>query len=183
LEVCDDNYDGFRQVDLTTHYAEILGSVPLADVQISFYHSEAEAEAEVNMIVNDIAYTNTSNPETIWVRVEYPLTNCATIVSFDLVINPLPVLITPEPLSLCDDSNDGEDANGFVQSFMLTDMDAVILNGQTGIVSYHRTQAEAESGTNAIASPFTNEFQAVQTLWVRVEIIGMGCYALDDPWM
>jgi gliding motility-associated-like protein len=178
FEVCDDNYDGFRQVDLTTHYAEILGSVPLADVQISFYHSEAEAEAEVNMIVNDIAYTNTSNPETIWVRVEYPLTNCATIVSFDLVINPLPVLITPEPLSLCDNSNDGEDANGFVQSFMLTDMDAVILNGQTGIVSYHRTQAEAESGTNAIASPFTNEFQAVQTLWVRVEIIGMGCYAL-----
>jgi gliding motility-associated-like protein len=178
LEVCDDNYDGFRQVDLTTHYLEILGGVPLADVQLTFYHSQAEAEVEVNMIVNDIAYTNTSNPETIWVRVEYPLTNCATIVSFDLVINPLPVLVTPEPLSLCDDNSDGEDANGFVQSFMLTDMDAVILNGQTGIVSYHRTQAEAESGTNAIESPFTNEFQAVQTLWVRVEIIGFGCYAL-----
>jgi gliding motility-associated-like protein len=177
MQVCDDNYNGFRQVDLTTHIPEILGSVPLADVQVTFYHSEAEAEAEVNMIVNDIAYTNTSNPETIWVRVEYPLTNCATIVSFDLVINPLPVLSTPDPLELCDNDDDGEDNNGFVQTFMLTDKDAEILDGQTGIVSYHYTQADAQSGSNPIASPFTNTFATVQTLWVRVQFIATGCFA------
>lgn len=86
IEVCDDDYDGFRQMDLTLHIPEILGSVPLANVQVSFYHSQAEAAAEVNQIVNNSAYTNLSNPETIWVRVEYPETNCATIVSFDIII-------------------------------------------------------------------------------------------------
>jgi gliding motility-associated-like protein len=177
MEVCDDNYNGFRQVDLTTHIPEILAGVPLANVQVTFYHSEAEAQAEVNMIVNDIAYTNTSNPETIWVRVEYPLTNCATIVSFDLVINPLPVLSTPDPLELCDNDDDGEDNNGFVQTFMLTDKDAEILDGQTGIVSYHFTQADAQSGSNPIASPFANTFATVQTLWVRVQFIATGCFA------
>jgi gliding motility-associated-like protein len=177
MQVCDDNYNGFRQVDLTTHIPEILGGVPLANVQVTFYHSQAEAQAEVNMIVNDIAYTNTSNPETIWVRVEYPLTDCATIVSFDLVINPLPVLSTPDPLELCDNDDDGEDNNGFVQTFMLTDKDTEILNGQTGIVSYHYTQADAQSGSNPIASPFTNTFATVQTLWVRVQFIETGCFA------
>ena len=152
-------------------------------VQISFYHTELDAQNEISPIVNTIAYTNTINPEIIWVRVEYALTNCASIVSFEIIVNALPEITTPEPLELCDNGDDGEDSNGVVQTFILGDKDAEILNGiapTAATVSYHFTQADAESGANAIASdqPFTNTDPFVQTLWVRVEFTHNGCYSL-----
>jgi len=175
--LCDDSTpDGFTQVDLEQTIPNILGGVPLGDVQVSFYHTQIDAQTELNPIVNATAYTNTVNPETIWVRVEYPLTNCASVVSFDIIVNALPIVSTPTPLELCDNIDDGEDSNGVVQTFMLTDKDAEILNGQAATVSYHFTQAEAISGSNPISSPFENTVPNVQTLWVRVEFENNGCF-------
>jgi len=114
LEVCDDSVaDGLVVVDLTQQEENILGG--LTDtVAITYYHNESDAWAETDAIPPDfaLAYTNSINPETIWVRVAYEDTNCASVVHFDIIVNPLPVLETPTPLELCDDDQDGNDDNG-----------------------------------------------------------------------
>jgi len=56
---------------------------------------------------------------------------------------------------MCDNDDDGDDNNGIIQSFMLTDKDDEILAGQAGIASYHLTESEAEEGINALSGPFT----------------------------
>jgi len=179
LEVCDDSFpDGLVTVDLTQQEPNILGGVPSDDVVISYYHNQDDAWAEEFPIFTPEAYINSVNPETIWVRVEYEATNCASVVHFDIIVNPLPVVETPTALEACDDIDDGEDNNGYVQSFMLSDKDAEILNGQAATVSYHYTQEDALEGTNALSSPFENTIPSVQTLWVRVTFDSSGCFAI-----
>ncbi len=85
LVVVDTPFDGFATFDLTTQNAIINSDL---GVGIEYYPSLAEAESFTNIISNPSAYINTSNPQTIGVRVFDPLSStCANITSFDLVIN------------------------------------------------------------------------------------------------
>lgn len=83
LELCD--VFGTEIFDLTEATAQID---PLTT--IVFYTSETDAQNEENEITTPEAYLNTSNPETIWVRVSNP--DCFVIGNFTIeVINcPLP---------------------------------------------------------------------------------------------
>src|SRR5690606_37422354 len=99
----DDTNDGFTTFDLTTKNNEILNNN--IDT-ISYYESQADAEDGTNSIVNPSDYTNTSSPQTIWVRVE-TANGCFVTTSFDLIVIGSMDLPTPTPLEVCDDNNDG----------------------------------------------------------------------------
>ncbi len=87
-----------------------------------------------------------------------------------LTVDPNPTAAAGS-LSVCDD-----DADGFAP-FTLTDADAQVLGGQTGMtVTYHDSQASADGGTGALSSPYTNVLSGTQPLVVRVEDAN-GCYA------
>jgi Leucine-rich repeat (LRR) protein len=71
--------------DLTSQNAIISSA---AGVQFEYYPSLLEAENSSNAITNPSNYINTSNPQTIGVRVFDPIASeCAAITSFDLVVN------------------------------------------------------------------------------------------------
>jgi gliding motility-associated-like protein len=173
IEVCDDvSNDGVSQFDLTLQDVEILAGQDPAIYIVSYYETQADAEAGTNAIVSPGSYSNTSNPQTIHVRVEDASTpDCYGYTSFDLQVNALPDVIVPTALEVCDDNADG------FTPFTLTDKNTELLNGQTGIlVTYYETQLDADNATNEIFSPYTNIVVNTQTVYVRLENSTTGCY-------
>ncbi|VAW45941.1 hypothetical protein MNBD_GAMMA03-1998, partial [hydrothermal vent metagenome] len=176
LEACDDiSVDGFSIFDLTTKAAEVLNGQDSLQYILSYYATQANAESAMNPITNPLAYTNTDDfNQIIWIRVEDNTTvaGCYKVTSLELIVNPLPVLLTPAPLELCDVTNPGDEQ----EAFTLEDANSAILNGQTGItLTYYETQADADNATNPIFSPYTNTSNA-QTIFVRAENDITGCY-------
>ncbi|OUR91466.1 hypothetical protein A9Q87_10940, partial [Flavobacteriales bacterium 34_180_T64] len=116
LELCDDpSLDGIESFDLDTQIPALIGGV--ADISVTFHLSQADATDNIGALISP--YTNISNPETIFVRAENDFnTNCFETNSFDLIVLPLPAVLVPTPLYVCDD-----DGDGFGQ-FTLTDKNA-----------------------------------------------------------
>jgi gliding motility-associated-like protein len=54
------------------------------------------------------------------------------------------------------------------------------LNSADYTITYHLSQADAESGSNAISSPFTNTIQFQQTIYVRVRNSVSNCFAVTQ---
>jgi gliding motility-associated-like protein len=177
LEECDDaSADGFAMFDLTTKAAEVLGGLDPMQYTVSYYLTEGDANTPSNAIGNPNAFTNTDvNTQTVWIRVEDTNTveGCYKVTSLDLIVNPLPVLVQPMPLELCDVDNPGDEQ----EPFTLEDANAEILNGQTGItITYYETQLDADNASNPITSPYTNTSTA-QTIYVRAENDITSCYS------
>ena len=185
LELCDDNLDQVVQFDLSDRVIELLDGIALSDVLISFYETQANASSSNNAIITPLAYSNISNPQTVWVRVEYPdpVTGigCEKLTSLELIVNPLPVIVQPTPLAVCDDLV----ADSFT-AFDLTLKDAEITLGDGSLeVVYYTTLIDAETATSAIVDPTAYTNQALgtaapnpQTLHVRVTDLDTGCYDL-----
>ncbi|WP_422108029.1 T9SS type B sorting domain-containing protein [Winogradskyella sp.] len=176
LEECDDvSADGFAVFDLTASEDELLNGLDPLQYTVSYHPSEADAEAGTAGIANPNAYVNTTeDTQTLWVRVVDGNTveGCYKVTSLDLIVHPLPVLLQPDPLEVCDVETPDDER----EPFTLEDAGPGILGGQTGItLSYYETEADAESGTSPISSPYVNTVNA-QTVYVRGENEITGCY-------
>jgi large repetitive protein len=179
-ELCDDEViDGFTVFDLT--YMNPLITMGQPGMEVQYYLSLADAEDQINQIDPDTAFTNTVNPQIIWVRVYDDDTGCDAYTRITLRVNPNPTVNEPDPIALCDTEGTGE------QVFDLTIREAQILGGETNVtVSYYLTLAGAEEGdpTNnpdAILDPenYTNTSNP-QTIYVRVESTINGCYTIVE---
>jgi len=105
LGTCDTTGSGQGVFDLTSVIAEVLNGQSPNNFNISFHLSQLEAEVNLNAIAFPEAYTNTSNPETVFVRVEKATEpTCFAIVDFDLVVNPAVNfdINIPSVVSVCD---------------------------------------------------------------------------------
>ena len=94
--------------DLLSKNAEIIASSGEApsDVIITYHDSMADADGDINALVSP--YSNTSNPQTIYVRLEDRFNaTCYGITTFDLIVNALPDVLPITPLEECDDDTDG----------------------------------------------------------------------------
>ncbi|MBT8268737.1 MAG: T9SS type B sorting domain-containing protein, partial [Bacteroidia bacterium] len=173
LETCDDNTDELAQFDLTQVETQVLNGLDPAFYTITYYETQANAEMSTGAIATPTGYTNLSNPQTLWIRVEDNLTGCYKVRPLELIVNPLPVLTQPSALELCDVNNPGDE----IEAFTIEDSTLEILNGQAGIsISFYETQADADAETNAISSPYTN-LSNPQTIFVRGEDDQTGCYS------
>ena len=172
--LCDDQlpFDGFTEFDLTSRDAEITGGA--SGVTVSYYLSEAEAAAGDTSVALSSPFTNTSNPQTVYARVEDNTTGCFSIEPLVLEVLEGPIINDPSPLALCDSNNPGDE----MEEFDLTLKDDEITGGVTGlIVTYHETEADSETGDNPLASPYTNTSNP-QTIYVRVVDPATGCFSL-----
>ncbi len=185
LEVCDDNSDGsarngFSQsIDLESQTAGILGTQDPTQFTVTYHRDLAEAQAGTNPQISPFSNT-TPNRQTIYVRVYNSITQCANGISnFDVVVNPEPIFDTVSNLSVCDDNDDGDDANGFVQDIDLNSQIPDILGPTQDPddfnVTFHESQADATSGMNPFANPFSNTIANQQTIYVRIQNKATGC--------
>ena len=180
LEVCDDDTDGIAVFDLSLSNTEILNGLNPVDFEITYYETFVDAELKQNELVTPLTFTNTTpTTQTIFVRVENRSTECFKAIALPLIVNPLPVIVQPDPLELCDDSVADQKTE-----FDLTDKNMEITNSDGSLeVVYYTTQTDAENASNAIADPTAYTNTAIgaaaanpQTLHVRVTDLDTGCY-------
>ncbi len=157
--------------DLTVYESTLLDLQPVTDPPVSYsfsYHTSlANAMAGTPMITTPTMYTNTVNPQTIWIRLESGGNGCFAIVSFMLQVNTGPLANAPTPLSQCDDL--GEPNDGFT-IFDLTSKSDEITGGAAGVEAYYyESQQDALDDENRIvpATSYPNTSNP-QTVYVRV---------------
>jgi gliding motility-associated-like protein len=184
FNVCDDfdgtpgsDTDGTTVFDFSSVDAQIRALFPQA-VEVSYYQNEADSAIENAPITNTSSFRNTlantvGGRQIIWVRVESTLNeDCLGRSGYiELIIDPIPVANPVTDLELCDDFQDGNGTNGFVQSFDLESQTATILGTQNPAnyaVTYHISNADASTGANPLSSPFTNTIAGGQEIFVRV---------------
>jgi gliding motility-associated-like protein len=168
---CDTNDNGNEIFDLTLVGNQMIGAQ--TGVQIRYYLSNADAIIGNNTnIGNPANFVNTTNPQTIYVRME-DIVGCFVVTPFQIEIT-TPAEITQEIQDLIACSLD---LNPIGDLFDLTLNETAILNGNNPAdftFSYHLSQADARSGNAAIPNPTTYLNTAnPQTIWVRkVDLAG-----------
>ena len=173
-----DDTNGVEEFDLSTKISEVLGTQLVSEYDVTFYYDQAAANAGV--IGTDITapIQNTSNPQSIFVRIENTLNvNCFETSSFQLIVNPLPV-ITPEvTLKQCDTDVDG------ITDFNLIEVNQLVSATHINeIITYYLTETEAETGflADQIVAPtvYTNPSPVNSTVYARVETLD-GCFRVS----
>lgn len=177
LTLCDQdsqNQNGQTVFDLTQQNAEIESQLNAAagSLNIEYFTSQAYAEAGAPRITVPQTYNGTDG-QTIWVRVEVPLTECYQVSSFVLHVNKPLLLGTPTVLTVCNEELPNE--TPFLQaSFDLTVKNDEILTpfgiGSGHVVEYFVTDPRNDTAATPVSDPtnFTNLVSNPQTLVVRV---------------
>lgn len=138
---------------------------------VAYFASEANANDNVSPLATN--YASPGN-QTVFVRINNPVTGCFTVKSFQLSITNGPVIAQPQDITACERS--------FTQHWATVSVNqqtAAILNGQSpalNLVTYHPTQADADAGT----SPFGVNVTATNgmVVYVRVQNVSdANCYA------
>lgn len=91
FEVPNDNFAVFN---LTTQNPVLIGNQ--ASLVVSYFLTESNASMNAGPIPNVSAYTNLSNPQTIYARVESTETGCFSITNFDLIVAEDGVVLIPD---------------------------------------------------------------------------------------
>ncbi|WP_431158715.1 T9SS type B sorting domain-containing protein [Winogradskyella poriferorum] len=161
---CDEDGipEGFTVFNINQLLDDITGGNP--QVQVDYYLSQADADAETNPINGD-AFENFINPQTVVARVTNPVTGCFNFSEISLEVSA--TATNNATLQVCDD--DGEE-DGFA-SFQLTDADGIVLAGApVGLdVVYYETYDDALIENQPLGSTFTNTVAYNQTIYARVE--------------
>ncbi|MFD2601472.1 T9SS type B sorting domain-containing protein [Flavobacterium suzhouense] len=158
---CDDDAidDQMTLFDLTTNETMFLAGQP--DVVLTYHHNINDVITGENPIANPSAYTNTSNPETIYMRMSRTTTECFVTDQFEIeVTNPV-TAGEPDNLELCDFNETGK------QKFNLTTNDALIRNGNSSTsVTYYASQSNAQQKVNPLPGLYET---GTTTIWARLE--------------
>ncbi|MEL6989340.1 MAG: iron-regulated protein FrpC, partial [Bacteroidota bacterium] len=184
LVVCDDDTnDGVEIFDLTATEPTVLGGQNAADYDITFHPDLASAQAGTGALtgVNAISLMN---GDSVFVRIENDgNSDCFDTTEITITIDLQPLATDPGEYGICDDTSDGDDANGFTE-FMLTSRDTFILNGQDPTqftVSYHTSLADAQNDANPLPALYTNTSINSELIHARVENnSNSDCFALTN---
>ncbi len=181
IEKCDEDgvIDNRTAFDLTINETTFIGTQ--TGIVVTYHESISDAQIGSSPIVNPLSYINTSDPQTIYVRMTDTATDCFSTNDFTIDVLDSPEANQPTNYELCDDRVDGNIANGFVQSFLLNTKDAEVLGSQNAsdfTISYFEDAALTISINKNI--PYTNTIANSQPIFVRIENINTSCNALTS---
>ena len=198
LEICDSiglPVDGSAQNGISTFIElhpektlEILGTQSLDDFEVTYHTSFDHAQNGTNPVggtyENPEFFTN-SEPDLqiIYVRVSNRNTNCANGISnFNVIVHREPDAFDISNYTECDDGVPENDPNlpGVVEVFNLDGLIPDILgmdqDADDYTVTFHLSEAEAQSGDNALTTPHSNiDSPFEQDIFVRVVFDDTGC--------
>ncbi|WP_282044306.1 T9SS type B sorting domain-containing protein [Winogradskyella flava] len=160
--VCDDiSNDSFETFDLSTKVTEISQGSP-ENLDITFYLTQTNAQNHIEPL--PLEFTNTSNPQTIFAKIDNG-TICNSIVAFELNVIQVPEVNASVPLVTCDTNHDG-----FMQfDITIAEFDVLDVRQDNIVISYFANLQDAEANSNPIADPenYTNVSNP-QTAYIKV---------------
>lgn len=165
---CDADYDETVIFDLTQVDVQ-LHDPRTTDIVISYFTDLEDIEEETNQITDLVSFENTSNPQTIYVKVNNTRSNCYVTLPLELVVNSPPEI---------NDFNAYEICNNDMNEFDLSTIDNVIRNDQIDIIiSYHNSDLDAHNSINALPNTYTYSTTS-DIIYARVQYASTGCYVV-----
>lgn len=176
IEVCATSTGAAILVDLTAKQDEILDGIDPATVIMRYYTSFTLAQdGKLNLAIADPTKYSNSMGNTVYVRVESQATACVSIESLTIKVNELPhVAVKVDDFETCDTA-----ANTGIATFKLSDMKLKISADNSYLMTFHKTAADAQGGTNKLnETAYQNEVAFSQEIYVRVEDVKTGCFVV-----
>ncbi|WP_052143621.1 T9SS type B sorting domain-containing protein [Wocania ichthyoenteri] len=169
--LCDDTSGDETEIfNLSTKNTEVINNIPFTNYSFSYHLSDADARNNANSISGN--FSNTINPQPIFVRIQDLDSGCYGFTTFNLLVNPVPNVTDPTDLEICDTDTE-PDGHTVID---LTQKDNEITGGQSNlIVSYHYSAVDADSGANPIPVPYVNTNTPTEIVYVRVIDTQTGC--------
>ena len=166
LESCEDTFGTGISTSFNTSniQSQVLGGQ--IDKVVTYIDGSGN---EYDLLPNP--FTNTvKDRETITVRVTRSEELCCySETTFDLIVNPLPVITNIPELTSCENNTDG------FANFDLSDVESIVIGGQTGmIVEFY--DGNGNQLPNPLPNPFTNSIPNQEIITVRVINDTTDCY-------
>ncbi|MDC7994631.1 T9SS type B sorting domain-containing protein [Altibacter sp. HG106] len=173
---CDDGVNT-GEFNLAQNRPIVLGSQDPFEFSVTFHTSLEDAQTQTDPIPNETNYLITGSEEIIYIRIEDSSGFCYATSSFPIIFSEVRVGEVTD-LAICDFTPFG------IEEVNLPEIkDAEALDGQDPAlfeVSYHRSQLEANGGTNPISTPYEVVVES-QTIYVRVQqVVETDCYVTDS---
>jgi hypothetical protein len=160
LYVCDDDSDGIGVFNLTDKNQDIFPYNNISSYAFTYFTTMADAQSDTNMITLPTAYTNVSNPQTIYVRITTPYTYGFS--SFTIFVYPKPNFNQPPNLIIYQNPYTG------AASFDIESQRRILLQGENGaFAEIYETENDAIADVNRIAVNCYTNSTPTQTLWAR----------------
>ncbi|WP_046745588.1 T9SS type B sorting domain-containing protein [Kordia zhangzhouensis] len=164
FSICDSFNDGQETISLTQFNSQILDTQSSSLFDIYYYETAMDATDDMNRISTN--HILQSDFQTLYARKENDTnTLCFTVSEIVLALRTSYTANPVEDMIICDDvSNDG------IELFNLSLQNDGIADGQLAgySITYHISQADADSDSNALSTNFMNDFNP-QEIFVRIE--------------
>ena len=171
---CDEDgtVDGLTTFNLTEADDVITGGA--TNVSTTFFLSLLDAQTDTGTI-DGTNFSNTSNPQIIYVKVTDDDTTCSSIAELTLDVSV--TNINDFELTSCDD--DGTEDG--LHEFTLSDADTGVLNGTPAGITliYYETYDDALLEQNPIGPIYTSTMAYSQTVFARAENAN-ACYGISE---
>lgn len=159
FNLCDNSMDGddtnsFVTFDLTQKNSEISNLIPGYSIT---YHSDINDAIAGS---NDITSIYTSN-RTIYVRLTNITSGCYITTSFNLIVNPKPVVNALVSLKQCDIDTDAR------TTFNLTQANILISNDTNLTFTYHNSLAGATNNNDFVSDAISFNASNGDEVWAR----------------
>lgn len=163
--ICDLNNDGIEAFDLnTTATPQILGTQDATIFNVEYYDTQAAADLGSSPLA--LPFNTSIASQTLFARIANNNNeDCFTTTSFDIEIFAQPVANPLSNLEVCDGDFDG------FETFDLSLQTPTLLGTQSTTdfnITYHITQADADSGNGALPLSYTNTTAFNQPIFVRM---------------
>ena len=170
MEFCDDNYDGVLTWDITLSENDIL-DVRQDNIEVTYFTTVEDLEADLNPIADPENFINTSNPQTIFVKVNNTVSNCFVYVPLDLIVNLPPSFNDFEVFNICETPTN---------EFNLTEIEFTLIQPDIQVtLSYFETYNNAFNNVSPLAINYSYQ-TTNDIIFVRIEDPTTGCFFVYD---
>lgn len=169
-EKCD--VDGMKDnsttFDLTIHEKEVLKNQ--TDLKITYHTNINDIYKGDNSILNPSAFVNTSNPQTLYMRVAENLVYCYSYKEFTITVVDNNAKFVKNQSVICDDALDGNDTNGrAIFDFKKVTSDVLGIVDTSGLsIQYYLTLNDALLSNNPLPNSYYNNTANQQSVFVTV---------------
>jgi gliding motility-associated-like protein len=167
LTECDPDNNNIAAFTLADNNAAILGTQSSSQFTVKYFLTETDANANTITALSTTSYSNTSNPQTVWARVQNNSNaQCYAITSFQLLVSNTPTL-GEDTIEICDDDSDGSDSNGQA-TFNLDALTTQWVVSPGFTTTYYASQADAAVPQNALPQNYDNTTPDPQVIYGRI---------------
>ncbi|WP_435412564.1 choice-of-anchor L domain-containing protein [Psychroserpens mesophilus] len=164
--VCDSNYDGLTQMDITIIETSVL-DVRADDIVLTYHETIDGAETNSETISDPTNYSNLANPQIVYLKVNNTISNCYSLVPVNLIVDLPPPINDFQTYDTCMNASN---------SFDLNEINDVLVDDDTNVqIDYYISFADAQTSSNTLNTNYTYVTFS-DTIFARIENSETGCF-------